>query len=245
LAASDPMGIIGVRTITNQQQIYSILTSVQKARSPITVKIENRERYYTSLILQTNLDEGFILIDEIAPEDGHHLVMQNLPFSIRGSHNGVSLFFRPNVIAGSGVESDIAFYKVKLPKEMIYQQRRAAFRAQVARSLRITGTVTSQRRRDSLTGILHDISLGGCRINFSGEINQDLVRSDKFEECNILLPDGYSINCPLSLKHATYIRDWDETTCGFQFEGLDTISQRAIDRFVYFLQREARRLETK
>jgi len=135
-AGNNPQEIIGIRTISDKHQIFSILSAVQKARTPITIKFENRERYYTSLILRTELEDAYIIIDEIAPEDGHLLAMQKLPFSIRGSHGGVSLFFRPNVISGSGVQSDIAFYKIPFPEEMIYQQRRGAFRAPVARAIR-------------------------------------------------------------------------------------------------------------
>ena len=240
----DPLGVIGVQTISNQQQIFSILSSVQKARAPITIKFENNDRYYTSLILRTDLDDNYMIIDEIAPQDGHQLALEKRPFSIRGSHKGVSLFFRPNQIAGSGIESDIAFYKIPLPKEMIYQQRRHAYRAIVARALQINVTLSGSHRYGQLTGRLFDLSLSGCRINFEGEVKPALVRSDKFESCKILLND-FALDTPVTLKHATFIRDWGETTCGFQFEGLDGTSQKLIDRFVYFLQREARRLETK
>ncbi len=240
----DPLGVIGVQTISNPQQIFSILSSVQKARSPITIKFENSDRYYASLILRTDLDDSSMIIDEIAPEDGHHLALAKQPFSIRGSHKGVSLFFRPNRIAGSGIESDIAFYKIPFPEEMIYQQRRHAYRAIVARALQIKATISGNYRYGPLTGRLFDLSLSGCRINFEGEVTPELVRSDKFESCRILL-DDFELDTPVTLKHATYIRDWGETTCGFQFEELSSASQKLIDRFVYFLQREARRLETK
>ena len=245
LANADPMGIIGVRTVSNKQQIYSILTAVQKARSAITIKFEDNDRYYTSMILRTDLDEGYIIIDEIAPEEGHRFAQQKKPFSIRGSHNGVSLFFRPNIIAGAGIQDSIAFYKILLPVEMLYQQRRSAFRAVVGRALGIKATITSQERGTTYEGRLHDISISGCRINFEGEIKPEFVRTEIFESCKIMLSNGSNIECPLTLKHANYSRDWNETTCGFQFEGIDKFIEKSIDRFVYFLQREARRLETK
>ncbi len=181
VAEADTANIIGVRSITNREQVYSVLTSVQKARSPITIKFENNDRYYTSLILKTDLDEGYLLIDEFAPEDGHLLALQHESFSVRGSHKGVSLFFRPNIIAGSGSESGIAFYKLPLPAEMIYQQRRAAFRALVARSLNVGVKLTSAQRGETLNGRLYDISVSGCRVNFEGEIKPELVRRDYFE----------------------------------------------------------------
>jgi len=241
---TDVNDVIGVRTISGKQQIYSVLASLQKSRSPITIRFENNDRQYTSLILRTELEEGYIIIDEIAPQDGHQLAMQKQPFSIRGSHGGVSLFFRPNVIAGSGIQSDIAFYKVLFPAEMIYQQRRGAYRAPVARALNIMATLGAPERQQRLTGRLHDLSISGCRINFEGEVMPTLTRGDQFPECHIAL-ETFAIDTAVTVKHATFIRDWKETTCGFQFDGLTKTTQRAIDRFVYFLQREARRLETK
>ena len=239
----DPAGVIGVRSITNQQQIYSILAGVQKARTPITIKFEDNDKYYTSLILRTDLEGSYIIIDEVAPSDGHQLAIGKRPFSIRGSHQGVNLFFRPNVIAGSGIENNIAFYKVMLPAEMIYQQRRAAYRAPVARSLQVPVVLESRKLDIKLNGRLHDISISGCRINFDGEVEQELIRGELFDTCAIDLPTGFKIMCGMTLKHSRYEPEWRETTMGFQFESIDRISVKAIDRFVYFLQREARRLE--
>lgn len=243
--AQNSQDIIGVRTLTNKQQIFSILASVQKSRTPVMIKFEGIEKYFTSIILKTDLDKSHLIIDEIAPEEGHMLAMQNLPFSIRGNHTGVSLFFRPNVIKASGSENNIAFYSIALPDEMVYQQRRNSFRALIPRALNVEANITSNVRNQTLTGRMYDISITGCRVNFEGEIAPELIRGDMFEKTDISLPDGDNIRYPLKLKHARYNRDSNETSCGFEFEGIDKTSQRMIDRFVYFLQREARRLETK
>ena len=243
--AQNNQDIIGVRTLTNKQQMFSILTAVQKSRTPIMIKFEGIEKYFTSIILKTDLDKSHLIIDEVAPEEGHTLAMQNLPFSIRGNHSGVSFFFRPNVIKASGLENDIAFYSIALPDEMVYQQRRGSFRALVPRALNTQAEITSTSRNQNLSGRLYDISITGCRINFEGEVIQDLVRGDIFEQAEIMLPEGDKISYPLKLKHISYSRDSNETSCGFEFEGMDKLGQRMVDRFVYFLQREARRLETK
>lgn len=236
--------VIGVRTISDKHQIFSILSAVQKSRTPITIKFPHRDRYYTSLILRTDLDDAAIIIDEIAPEDGHLLAMQKLPFSIRGSHGGISLFFKDNVIGGSGRESDIAFYKVPFPDEMIYQQRRNAFRATVARSLHVDVRLQNPGTGQLLQGRLFDLSIGGCRVNFEGELKPMLERGDTFQFCHMQLNEA-PLSQPVTVKHASYVRDWGETTCGFAFDALDSGTQKLIDRYVYFLQREARRLETK
>ena len=71
------------------------------------------------------------------------------------------------------------------------------------------------------------------------------MRGDLFEQCSITLPEGGNISYPLKLKHISYSREYQQTSCGFEFVDLDKIGQRMLDRFVYFLQREARRLETE
>ena len=128
---------------------------------------------------------------------------------------------------------------------MVYQQRRNAFRALVPRALNAQVSLYSEERNQHFNGRLFDISIGGCRINFAGEISPEFIRSEIFERVSIRLPDGGTINNPLKLKHASYIPEHRETTCGFEFLNMDKAGQRTVDRFVYFLQREARRLETK
>lgn len=243
--AQNSQDIIGVRTLTNKQQIFSILAAVQKSRTPLMIKFEGIEKYFTSIILKTDLDKSHLIIDEVAPEEGHQLAMQNLPFSIRGNHSGVSFFFRPNVIKAAGSENNIAFYSIALPDEMVYQQRRGSFRALVPRALNSQANITSTTRNQNLSGRLYDISVTGCRINFVGEVTLDLVRGDVFDQAEVMLPEGDKISYPLKLKHIRYNRESNETSCGFEFEGMDKLGQRMVDRFVYFLQREARRLETK
>jgi len=244
LAASmpEPEDFIGVRTLSSKQQIFSILNAVQKARTPIMIKFEGIDRYFTSLILRTNLDEGYLIIDEIAPESGHELALQGRSFSIRGSHHGVSLYFRPNVVVGSGIENDIAFYKVPFPDEMIYQQRRTAYRAPVPLGLDIQANLISPKH-GRLNGILFDISTGGCRLNFKGKLDPELVRGDQIDDFQLVLTDGEKLTCPALVRHSQFVRDWKQTSCGFQFIDLDKLSIKQIDRFVYFLQREARRLQ--
>jgi len=238
----EPEDFIGVRTLSSKQQIFSILNAVQKARTPIMIKFEGIERYFTSLILRTDLDEGYLIIDEIAPESGHEMALQGRSFSIRGSHHGVSLYFRPNVVVGSGIENDIAFYKINFPQEMIYQQRRTAYRAPVPLGLDIQAKLVSPHH-GTLSGILYDISTGGCRLNFKGNLDPEFARGDLIDNFQLILNDGEKLSCPVQVCHSQFVRDWKQTTCGLQFVDLDKLSIKKIDRFVYFLQREARRLQ--
>jgi len=129
-----------------------------------------------------------------------------------------------------------------LPAEMIYHQRRNAFRVPLKQGELIPVELAGKKLNSSLKGQLLDISATGCRLRFQGNISERLHSGEVYELFRLSLPFG-TITTAIEARHIQYDEKLDITYVGIRFHRLSGLDQRQIERFVYQLQREARRTD--
>ena len=231
--------------VTRQASIFSVLRALQKSRAPLAITFRGHgNQTFTSIILKVDLNEGYFLLDEIAPPSGHQYALSGNIFSIQANDKGVQVFFGDNSIIGTGYNDGAAVYKVLLPKKLIYKQRRDAYRAHIAIADQVEVKLISYERQKPLVGRIIDISSTGCKVEFPYIIDPALTEFEVFDEINFDLPEpefNTSVLCAAEARRAIYLEDRHITQCGFRFLSPDGRNQREIDRFVAYLQREARR----
>lgn len=232
--------------ITRRASIFAILRSLQKHRSPLSIVFRGESKQtYTSIVLKVDLDEGYFLIDELAPASGNKRIMAGDAFSIRANDRGVQVLFSGNRVVAAGHNQGAAIYKVALPNKALYKQRRDAFRAHISLANRAEIKLVSYERQRPLMGSLIDISSTGCKIEFPYLVEPAFEEFEVFDEVSFDLPEAVfdsSVLCSAEARHAVYDEHKQITQCGFRFLSPDGRNQREIDRYVAFLQREARRL---
>lgn len=231
--------------VTRRASIFAILRSVQKSRAPLTLHFHGHNHTAcTSIILKVDLEEGYFLLDEIAPASGHKLAMNQTPFSVQATDKGVEIVFRNNKVVGAGRNQGAVVYKVPLPRKLLYKQRREAYRAHIALADQVEVKLTSYERSKPLAGRIIDISSTGCKIEFDYMVDSGFSDLEVFDELIFDLPANEfstSVLCAAEARHADYFPDKQVTQCGFRFLNPDGRNQREIDRFVAYLQRQARR----
>lgn len=231
--------------ITRKASIFGVLRSLQKHRSPLTITFRGHAKQtYTSIVLKVDLDEGYFILDEIAPPSGHQRVMDGGIFSIQANDKGVQVAFGNNKVVGAGRNDGAAIYKIPLPKQLLYKQRRDAYRAHIALADQVEVKLISYERQKPLVGRIIDISSTGCKIEFPYLVDPAFEDMEVFDEVSFDLPEAEfdtSVLCAAEARRAVYFEDKHTTQCGFRFLNPDGRNQREIDRFVAYLQREARR----
>lgn len=85
-------------------------------------------------------------------------------------------------------------YSAPLPADMIYHQKRGAFRAAVHRSLETKVGLIKQQRQHQILGELADISATGCKARFVGDLRNQVTP----ESCT----NKASSNCPMQVASA-------------------------------------------
>jgi len=231
--------------VTRKASIFGVLRSLQKHRSPLTITFRGQNKQtYTSIVLKVDLDEGYFILDEIAPPSGHQRAMDGGIFTVQANDKGVQVVFGNNTVVGAGRNDGAAIYKVPLPKQLLYKQRRDAYRAHIAIADQAEVKLTSYERQKPLVGRIIDISSTGCKIEFPYLVDPAFEDMEVFDEVSFDLPEAEfdtSVLCAAEARRAVYFEDKNMTQCGFRFLSPDGRNQREIDRFVAYLQREARR----
>ncbi|MFN3578959.1 MAG: flagellar brake protein [Pseudomonas sp.] len=230
------------RIVRSPIEILSLLKNIQQRHDHLTITFTDRAQKFQSFVVQINSDSKQIWIDEMIPRDGDRYAVQGESFRAETWLEGVHMRWQCAGVQKVMLDG-VPAYCAPLPQEMIYHQKRGAFRAPVRRSMAVGMGLGHAKRAISLDGQLMDISATGCKARLSGNRSSALPPGDEFELSYLDLPETSRVNLTMEIRHVVYDQAADETQVGLMFKQPSPLDQRQIDRFVNFLQREARRLE--
>lgn len=235
--------------ITRPAEVASVLHALQRQRAPVTVNFKGVDQKYLSLVLAVDREAQVFYLDELNNPSGHSRMQAGEEFSVRGIEQGITVFFTHCQVMNVLDEEDGAVYRVAFPSELIHNQKRDAFRANVMLSNKIPVNLLSYTRTEPLQplpAILKDISSTGCKLEFDSLIEPPFKDLEVFDEMSINLKAfEKKVTLKVEARHAVYNESKKRTTCGFRFMNTDPRVQAEIDRFVIFLQREARRVDVR
>ncbi|PCC99806.1 flagellar brake protein [Halopseudomonas pelagia] len=230
------------REVRSAIEILSLLKNIQQRHDPLTITFIDRTQRFQSFIVKIDTDSKQLWLDEMIPREGDRYASMGESFRLETWIDGVHIRWQcPG--ARTVMLDDAPAYLAAVPQEMIYHQKRGAFRAAVRRSLDVGIGIVHAKRAVVLTGSIMDISATGCKARVAGDCSHQLPPGDEFELSYLQLPDNGRSSLTLEVRHANYESAIDETHIGLRFKQPSPLVQRQIDRFVNFLQREARRLE--
>lgn len=230
------------RDVRSPIEVLSLLKNIQQHRDPLSITFLDRAQKFQSFIVQIDTKTKKFWIDEMMPREGDRYASAGEPFRIDAWHDGVHMRWQCAGVQQLMLDG-VPAYCAPLPEEMVYHQKRGAFRVPIRRSLGLGLHLGHAKRNVSLNGTLMDISATGCKARFPGDCTQQLPSGDLFERCSLQLPDSGRLSLNIEIRHARFEPGSDETQVGLAFRQNTAATQRQIDRFVNFLQREARRLE--
>nr|MBF0685058.1 flagellar brake protein [Pseudomonas sp.] len=223
-------------------EIYANLRPLQENKTPLALRFVERNQRYQSFVVELNREKGWLALDELLPADGERLMIAGEAFQVEGFYEGARISWTNAGPVHLSELDDARCYWIPLPTEITYHQRRNAFRAQPVGQL-VTTTLSDNSLRTPLEGTLLDLSATGCRLSLTGDMQSRLQPGQVYEQLALRLPFG-TVTSPVELRHAVFDERQKLTFCGFRFHRMSGLTQRQIERFVYQLQREARRDQT-
>nr|WP_178117798.1 flagellar brake protein [Pseudomonas sp. R5(2019)] len=225
-------------------EIAANLRALQEANDPLIITFHERSQRFQSFLVEVDREGGRITLDEMIPRDGERFLQAGEPFRIEGFHDGVRIAWESSEPLTIDDASDGRCYRGALPEEVIYHQRRNAFRAALKLSQLVDVTLDGDKLKGkgAITGKLLDISATGCKLRFAGDIAERLQLGQVYEKFEAALPFG-KMSTPVELRYLHYEERLNTTFTGLRFHNMSGLVQRQVERFVYQLQREARRFD--
>jgi c-di-GMP-binding flagellar brake protein YcgR len=227
------------RILKTAPEIQANLRLLMDNHIPLLVRFAERNQRYQSYLVEIDREKGWIALDELIPNDGERMMASGEPFQVEGFYEGVRVAWNNCYPVHLGELDDARCYWVPLPDEILYHQRRNAYRAPLL-GQPIIAELSGKTMGKSLEGKVLDMSATGCKLSFQGNLQSGLQAGRVYDQFSVKLPFG-TITTAAELRHVVFDEKQDLTFCGIRFYRISGLTQRQIERFVYQLQREARR----
>lgn len=232
------------KVLSTPMEIAANLRMLHESRDPLIITFHERSQRFQTFLVGVDRDAQTIALDEMVPRDGERYLEKGEPFRIEGFHDGVRISWESTqTLAIRDIDSGRSYHG-SFPEAVVYHQRRNAFRA----ALKLTQLVDVEldgsklKGKGTLNGKLLDISATGCKLRFQGDITERLQLGQVYERFAAALPFG-KMTAPVELRYLHFEESINTTFTGIRFHNMSGLVQRQVERFVYQLQREARRFD--
>nr|WP_189674033.1 flagellar brake protein [Pseudomonas tehranensis] len=223
-------------------EISGNLRMLQESHDPLIITFHERSQRFQSYLVDVDRERNVIALDEMIPRDGERFLLAGEPFRVEGFHDGVRIAWDGNGPLTIDESSDGRCYRGALPDEVVYHQRRNAFRAALKLAQLVNVELGGDKLKSPVDGKLLDISATGCKLRFEGDITARLQLGQVYERFIAALPFG-NMTAPVELRYLHFEERINTTFAGVRFHNISGLVQRQVERFVYQLQREARRFD--
>ncbi|ELS26161.1 Hypothetical protein ppKF707_3636 [Metapseudomonas furukawaii] len=223
-------------------EILANLRLLQQNHDPLIITFYERNQRFQSYLVDVNGERGLIALDEMIPNDGERFLRNNEPFRVEGFRDGVRIAWECLQPTTIGEHGGNRCYWCYLPEEVTYHQRRNAFRAPLKQTQLVPVELDGDKLKAPIKGVMLDISATGCKLRFEGDLSGRLQAGQVYERFSARMPIG-PIVTPVELRHFNFDEKLGLSFVGVRFHKMSGLVQRNVERFVYQLQREARRFE--
>ena len=230
------------KVLTTPLEIASNLRMLQESHDPLIITFQDRTQRFQSYVVDVNRENNTLALDEMIPRGGERFLEAGIPFRVEGFHEGVRIAWECTTPLSIDDTHDHRCYRGALPREVLYHQRRSAFRAALKLSHLIDVQVAGEKLKSPIKGKLLDVSATGCKLRFEGDIGENLQLGQVYERFTAALPFG-QITTPVELRYLHFEERLNITFAGLRFHNISGGVQRQVERFVYQLQREARQFD--
>ena len=230
------------KVFTSALEISATLRMLKESHDPLIITFHERSQRFQSYLVEVDRESNLLAFDEMIPRDGERFLEAGEPFRVEGFHDGVRIAWECNAQLTIEEKDGHRSYHGVLPSEVVYHQRRNAFRAALKLAQLVDVEVDGDKIKSPVTGKLLDVSATGCKLRFEGDISERLQLGQVYERFGAALPFG-AMTTPVELRYLHFEERLNITFAGMRFHNMSGAVQRQVERFVYQLQRDARRFD--
>lgn len=220
------------------EDVYGALRKIVLMKQPVVITIEGSEEKFTSAITHANFKNSSFFLDQVVPQKGNDLIRAGHRFAILADSQGIKIEF--DVTGRLKYQPDNEQYRVEFPEQVLYLQRRTAYRVVIPPAHQILVKLKMQDGGENLVAQLADMSSSGFKCLFKGDIVERLKADTNFPIARIKFNNENNMDCSLQARHIVRTKSGD-TQVGFAFNMISGMGQRFLDRLIGELQWEERR----
>lgn len=218
--------------ITNRQHLIHILNNLYREHLVLEARIPDHPETFTTTVLGINAKTNMMALDGINNQAGHQLFLQHKKLYLSWHKDGVELDCTLKLIAVKE-NSNISYYQVTIPDDLIYTQRRNDHRVSLVASSQFHGLVEKLKQ---INGFAADLSLHGIGLVLK---NQEPVGlGAKITSCVLLLPEEEPLHFNLEVCFVQQIQLRGAVRIGGRFLDLDKRDKNRIAKIIRKVERK-------
>ena len=162
------------KVLSTPLEVASSLRMLQESHDPLIITFQDRSQRFQSYVVEVDRAGNCMALDEMIPRDGERFLQDGVPFRVEGFHEGVRIAWECTSRLTIDDAHDHRCYRTALPGEVLYHQRRNAFRAALKLANLVNVEVAGEKLKAPLKGKLLDVSATGCKLRFEGNIGESM-----------------------------------------------------------------------
>ena len=224
----------GVNTsqfLSDRAEIERVFRIFRDQCSAVRLQFDNAEEEFTARVLEVS--DGEFLLEDIRPRSGMRLMRDREPFSLHGRVDGIYAHASELRVRETLEDRGVPYFALRLPTQLLYQQRRRAARFRLPLSVTKDGArITLHRDERPLTGYLVDISAGGCRVVFNVKFDPKLTDNEIVERTEIEIPHLLTLSARAVVRHQAFNKETGQLACGIEFAEMPVRDRRRLEQFI-------------
>lgn len=220
--------------LNNGPYYDKLLNTLKRERSSLSIKFEQSNEPYVSMLLDVDPNRQFIILDEINSPLGHRLACLGEEFVVTAKENGIFIFFHSKVLDYGSIEG-ITFYRLPFPSHIELLQRRSTQRLKIPADIALTANFLLPHIGVVRAKIL-DISLSGLQLTLPRNLKSLFDNVNKIDHCRLVSPFLPASEFSLEVKHYHYDVSVQRTFVGCQFANLDNTGLKFLSLLTSHLQ---------
>lgn len=227
--------------ITSTYHILSLLQRARTAHAVVSLRRPHEQLVYNSTILAVNSQPKTLVIDAPAESQIPLQAKAGDWLKLRIKLQGLVLSFDACIEDIQEDASSSRSYRLQLPSQVYYQQRRDAFRASVG--YQFNATFSAQlNEKQHLTARITDLSLGGASIELEAATVRGVKNDTPLFHCSLQM-DKETIRIETATIRAIQVSEhsMDIYRLGIAFNDLSASERRNLQRWVMKFDRENRK----
>ncbi|TNC92161.1 MAG: hypothetical protein CSH36_05915, partial [Thalassolituus sp.] len=150
--------------LNTPEDVYGALRKIVLMGSPVIIRIDGDDSEYRSAITHTSFKTRSFFMDKVIPLQGNDLIRSGKRFSIECDSQGVRIEFR--MTGRLRYQPEKEQYRCEFPDEVLYLQRRTAYRVLVPPAHQILIKLRFNHEDEGVQGRLIDMSSSGFKARF-------------------------------------------------------------------------------
>lgn len=221
--------------LTENDDIVLLLKKINKKHSLLSVALSPADDFYGSTIIEINIEENYLVVDELYPEAGHSKIEVGSVLSFNTQYAGAFVNFI-GAVEAIGENDKAAYYKINIPEEMEYHQRRNTYRISTNVNDPIYVNLVNEDEV-LIKAELKDLSHGGVCLRVNAHSYNSIENGDHIPTCLIQADKNHKILSSLNICYVETISGTGAKRIGAEFAQISEIDRRELEHLIATLER--------